>query len=90
MPSKYAPKPDKISSRVIRFFRAMLEKSDRDEDEIDKESRRFRSIYSSVVHHAMKEKDQDRRRAHRYALKVYIDQAPKWAGSLLKKLPKTS
>ena len=89
MPSKYAPKPDKITSRVIRFFRVLLEKSDRNEDDIDKEHRRFKSIYSSVVHHAMKEKDQGRRQAHKYALKVYVGQAPKWAGTLLKKCSKS-
>lgn len=67
----------------------MLEKSDRDEDDIEKEHRRFKSIYSSIVHHAMKEKNQDRHQAHRYALKVYVSQAPKWAGTLLKKCSKT-
>lgn len=88
MPSKYAPKPDKISSRVIRFFRVLLEKSDKDKEDIDKELRRFGSIYSSVVHHAMKEKKQDRRQAHKYALRVYVEQAPKWSGNLLKKCSK--
>lgn len=67
----------------------MLEKSDRDEDDIEQEHRRFKSIYSSIVHHAMKEKNQDRHQAHRYALKVYVAQAPKWAGNLLKKCSKT-
>jgi hypothetical protein len=88
MPSKYAPKPDKISSRVIRFFRVLLEKSDKDEDDINEEHRRFKSIYSSVINHAMNKKGQDRRKAHKYALRVYISQAPKWSGNLLKKCSK--
>lgn len=85
MPSRYAPEPDKISSKVIRFFERKLAETDRDADQIDKERRRFRSIYSSVIEHAMKVKSQSRRRAHKYALKTYVEQAPKWAGDLLKK-----
>lgn len=87
MPSKYAPKPDKTSSRVIRFFEKILNEQKRDADSIDKEKRRFRSIYSSVIHHAMG-KGQTRKQAHKYALKTYVERAPDWAGSLLKRAKK--
>lgn len=85
MPSRYAPDPDKISRRVIRFFERKLDESGRDSEQIEKEGRRFRSIYSSVIDHAMNRKGQTRKEAHKYALKTYIEQAPEWAGSLLKK-----
>ena len=85
MPSRYAPEPDKISSKVIRFFERKLAETNQDTDQIDKEQRRFRSIYSSVIEHAMKSKSQSRRSAHKYALKTYIERAPEWAGNLLKK-----
>ena len=84
MPSRYAPEPDRISSKVIRFFERKLSEVNRDADEIDKERRRFRSIYSSVINHAMKAKSQTRRQAHKYALKAYVERAPEWAGNLLK------
>jgi hypothetical protein len=89
MSSRYAPEPDKISSKVIRFFERKLSELDRDTDDIDKEQRRFRSVYSSVINHAMKVKSQTRRNAHKYALKTYVEQAPEWAGNLLRrsKLP---
>ena len=86
MPSRYAPEPDKISSKVIRFFERKLSETNRDADDVEKECRRFRSIYSSVVNHAMQVKSQARRRAHKYALKTYVEQAPEWAGNLLKKV----
>ena len=85
MPSRYAPEPDRISSKVIRFFERKLSEANHDAEDIDKERRRFRSIYSSVINHAMKSKSQSRRSAHKYALKTYIERAPEWAGNLLKK-----
>lgn len=85
MPSKYAPAPDTTSHRVINFFLKKLKKSGRSAEEIDKEKRRFSSIYSSVVNHAMGAKGQTRKQAHKYALKVYVEQAPKWAAKVLKK-----
>ena len=89
MPSKYAPDPDKTSKKVIRFFEKKLDESRRETEEIEKEKRRFRSIYSSIIDHAMNRRGQERKEAHRYALKTYVERAPKWAGSLLKKKSKT-
>lgn len=83
MPSRYAPEPDRISNRVIRFFVKRLSESGKNKEQIDKESRRFKSIYSSIIGHAMNRKGQTRREAHKYALKTYIEQAPGWAGILL-------
>ena len=60
-----------------------------DEEDAEKEKRRFRSIYSSVVNHAMKRQNQSRREAHKYALKTYVESAPKWAGKVLKKRSKS-
>jgi hypothetical protein len=85
MPSRYAPDPDKISKRVIRFFEKKLSECGKESELVEKESRRFRSIYSSVIDHAMKRRGQSRREAHRYALKTYIERAPEWAGNLLVK-----
>lgn len=85
MPSKYSPRPDKASSQVIRFFEKRIGSLDRDPDEIDKEKRRFKSIYSSIIDHAMNRRGQSRKEAHRYALKAYVERAPAWAGNLLKK-----
>lgn len=88
MPSRYAPDPDKISKRVIGFFERKLNELERDDEDIDKEKRRFRSIYSSVIDHAMKKKGQSRKEAHKYALKTYVESAPSWAGNLLKRRSK--
>ena len=85
MPSKYAPSPDSTSHRVINFFLKKLKKSGHSAEEIDKEKRRFSSIYSAVVNHAMNAKGQTRKQAHKYALKVYVEQAPKWAAKVLRK-----
>jgi hypothetical protein len=88
MPSKYAPDPDKVSKRVIRFFEKRLDELNRDEEDKEKERSRFKSIYSSVIDHAMKRRGQSRKEAHKYALKTYIERAPEWAGNLLKKRSK--
>ena len=89
MPLKYAPKPDKISARIIRCFNRMIDELDADKESTEKEKRRFKAIYSSVIHHAMKRRGQTRREAHRYALRTYVESAPKWAGNVLKKKSKS-
>ena len=88
MPSQYAPDPDKTSRRVIRFFERLLAETGRDSEQIEKEQRRFKSMYSSILDHAMHRKGQTRKEAHRYALKAYVEQAPEWAGNLLRKKKK--
>jgi hypothetical protein len=67
----------------------MIDELDVDEESADKEKRRFKSIYSSVVNHAMKKRNQTRREAHRYALRTYVESAPKWAGKILRKRSKS-
>ena len=83
MPSKFTIKPDKKSAEFIksriRVIRANGELAGADKEEIDKEVRKFRKIYLTVLHHAMGKLNYEREEAEEYALNTCIDKAADWA-----------
>lgn len=83
MPSKFTIKPDKKSAEFIksriRVIRANGELAGVDKEEIDKEARKFKKIYLTVLYHAMSKLSYEREEAEEYALNTCIDKAADWA-----------
>jgi len=83
MPSKFTLKPDKKAAAFIRVqsrvIRSNGRKADIDKEEIDKEVRKFKKIYLTVLTHAMKKMSYDREQAEEYAINTYIDKSASWA-----------
>jgi hypothetical protein len=48
-------------------------------EDIDKEVRKFKKIYLTVVTHAMNKLDYEKERAEEYAINTYIDKSASWA-----------
>jgi hypothetical protein len=83
MPSKFTIKPDKKSAEFIksriRVIRSNGELAGVDKEEIDKEVRKFKKVYLTVLSHAMGKLDYEREEAEEYALNTCIDKAADWA-----------
>jgi hypothetical protein len=83
MPSKFVPKPDKSAAAFVKSgikkIRDSGKKAGVEKEEIDKEVRKFRKIYLTVLYHAIKKLNYERDEAEEYALNTYIDKAEKWS-----------
>ncbi len=83
MPSKFTLKPDKKSKSFIRsrihVIKTNGELAGVEKDEIDKEVRKFKKIYLTVLKHAIEKLGYEREEAEEYALNTCIDKAADWA-----------
>jgi len=83
MPSKFTLKPDKKAAAFIRSHTKSIrnngKKANVDKEEIDKEIRKFKKIYLTVLVHAIKKMSYDREEAEEYAINTYIDKSAPWA-----------
>jgi hypothetical protein len=83
MPSKFTLKPDKRAAAFIRTHVKSIRENGKKErlekEEIDKEVRKFKKIYLTVLVHAMKKMSYSREEAEEYAINTYIDKSATWA-----------